>query len=123
MKGRFLEGGRRRRRAGWGKGVWGKGGWGRGGWGRGGWGRDGGPGKGVCAHCLNDLAPGMTCRIARLHGCGAIRQRLIDLGLVYGTEVTLIRAAPLNDPIAIRVGDAVLTVRRAEAATIEVVCV
>lgn len=73
---------------------------------------------GFCS--LNDLVPGTHCRVARLKGCGAIRQRLLDLGLVNGAEVTVIRAAPLNDPIAIRVGNAVLTVRRAEAATIEV---
>lgn len=102
--------------------------------GQGGGGRRGqGPGKGqglgqglgACAACpldnsLNDCAPGTTCRIRRLMGCGAVRQRLLDLGIRPEREVTVVRNAPLNDPIELRVGDSFIVLRRREAAQIEV---
>ncbi|MCG8510090.1 MAG: ferrous iron transport protein A [Rhodospirillales bacterium] len=72
------------------------------------------------ARSLNDVTPGTTCRITRLHGQDAIRQRLLDMGFVPGAEITVMRSAPLLDPIEIRVGDAFVTVRRAEAMGIEV---
>ncbi len=70
---------------------------------------------------LNDIPPGQTCRIFTLHGRGAIRQRLMDMGLVPNAAITVVRAAPLNDPIEVRVGATLVSVRRAEAARIEVV--
>ena len=69
---------------------------------------------------LCDAAPGKRCRIKRLHGAGAIRQRLLDMGFVPETEVMMVRSAPLYDPIEIRIGNTFVTVRRAEAADIEV---
>nr|WP_184435589.1 FeoA family protein [Roseospira goensis] len=70
---------------------------------------------------LNDLAPGDRCRIFALHGRGAIRHRLMDLGLVPNATVEVVRRAPLADPIEVRVADTFVTLRRAEAARIEVV--
>ncbi|TCP58413.1 ferrous iron transport protein A [Rhodovulum bhavnagarense] len=110
---------------------------GRGYFGHKGWGRRGrrgqcraeepdtGEGLRLCAACtvadsLNDCAPGTTCRILRLMGCGAIRQRLLDLGIRPAREVTVVRNAPLNDPIELRVGDSFIVLRRREAAQIEV---
>ena len=69
---------------------------------------------------LDDVAPGKRCRIKRLHGKGAIRQRLLDMGFVPETEVTMVRSAPLNDPIEIRIGNTFVSIRRSEAAGIEV---
>jgi len=69
---------------------------------------------------LNDIANNTSCRIRRLHTKGAIRQRLLDLGLVPGVAVTMIRCAPLADPLEVRIGDSFITLRRAEAAQIEV---
>lgn len=82
-------------------------------------------GAGRCAACpqtpsLNDTAPGETCRIRRLCGGGPVRQRLLELGLQPSREVTVIRAAPLRDPIELRVGDSFIVLRRREAATVEV---
>ncbi|MEX5726751.1 ferrous iron transport protein A [Rhodovulum iodosum] len=79
----------------------------------------------VCAACpvvpsLNDTAPGQTCRIRRLCGCGPVRQRLLDLGLQPCREVTVIRSAPLRDPIELRVGDSFIVLRRREAAQVEI---
>ncbi|PTN01826.1 ferrous iron transport protein A [Rhodovulum imhoffii] len=80
--------------------------------------------EGPCAACpgrsLNDTAPGTTCRISRLLGCGPIRQRLMDLGLHPSREVTVIRSAPLRDPIELQVGDTFIILRRREAAQVEV---
>lgn len=70
---------------------------------------------------LNDVVPGVCCRVKRLWGRGAVRQRLLDMGIVPGAEVTVIRSAPLRDPIEIRIGDSFVTVRRTEARGIEVV--
>jgi ferrous iron transport protein A len=64
---------------------------------------------------LSDLRPGDRATIGRLDGDGPIRRRLLELGLTPGTPVTLVRLAPLRDPIEIRVRGYQLCVRRAEA--------
>lgn len=69
---------------------------------------------------LNDVEHGRICRIRRLRGAGAVRQRLLDMGFVPNAEVAVVRSAPLMDPIEIQIGDTFVTVRRAEAAKIEV---
>ncbi len=69
---------------------------------------------------LNEVAPGTTCRVKCLNGRGPIRQRLLDMGIVPGAEITVIRSAPLLDPIEIQIGDSFVTVRRSEAVGIEV---
>ena len=69
---------------------------------------------------LNDLAPGDACRIQCLRGGGGIRQRLLDAGILPGAEATVIRAAPLRDPIEIRIGEMFVTLRRREAAMVGV---
>jgi len=68
----------------------------------------------------DDCPPGTTCRILRLMGCGAVRQRLLDLGIRPEREVTVLRNAPLNDPIELMVGDSYIVIRRREAAQIEI---
>jgi ferrous iron transport protein A len=110
-----------------GRGVFGHkgfGNWGRG-WRRRGKGPGHGQGLGPCAACpaadsLNDCPPGTTCRILRLMGCGAVRQRLLDLGIRPEREVTVLRNAPLNDPIELMVGDSYIVIRRREAEQIEI---
>lgn len=75
---------------------------------------------GPAGSSLNDCTPGTTCRIRRLLGGGAVRQRLLDLGIRPAREVTVLRNAPLNDPIELQVGDSFIALRRHEAAQIEV---
>lgn len=77
-----------------------------------------GMGKKRCA--LNDLNTGCKALIRRHHGCGAVRQRLLDLGFVPGSLVDVIRSAPLKDPIQLKVGNDHISIRREEAAQIEV---
>ncbi|MDQ2083133.1 FeoA family protein [Xanthobacteraceae bacterium Astr-EGSB] len=69
---------------------------------------------------LDDLRPGETGRVVTLHGGGAVRRRLLDMGIVPGAEVEVVRNAPLRDPIEIRVGNSFIVLRRGEAARIEI---
>ena len=64
---------------------------------------------------LSALRPGDQATIGRLNGSGPIRRRLLELGLTPGTPVTLVRLAPLLDPMEIRVRGYQLCVRRSEA--------
>lgn len=69
---------------------------------------------------LNDFASGCSVRIRRLLGRGAVRQRLLDLGFMPDVEVLIVRSAPLDDPIEIKLDGAHVALRRSEAAAIEV---
>ncbi|MBK1706610.1 FeoA family protein [Halochromatium glycolicum] len=72
------------------------------------------------ARTLNDIRPGGRVRIRRHHSEGAVRQRLLDLGLMPNVVVTVVRSAPLNDPIELKLDASSITLRRREAITIEV---
>lgn len=69
---------------------------------------------------LDELEPGRIARVVSVGGVGAFRRRLLELGLLPGTEVLRVGQAPLGDPLSFRVRGAVLAVRRAEAARVEV---
>ncbi len=69
---------------------------------------------------LDTLRPGQRGRIQSLRGDAALVQRLMDLGLFEGEEVELVGYAPLGDPIEIRLGNSRLSLRRADAAGIEI---
>ena len=70
---------------------------------------------------LGQAAPGTVLRIVKVCGHGAVRRRLLDMGLRPGAEVKVERLAPLGDPIEVTVLEYHLTLRREEAAGIEVV--
>lgn len=69
---------------------------------------------------LNDVEPGTDITIVRLYGHGPVRQRLLDLGFQPGRVVTMLRNAPLRDPIEVQVGDTFIALRRQEAAHVHV---
>ena len=69
---------------------------------------------------LDRLTPGERGVIARLGGDPSVARRLMELGLVPGTEVTLVRRAPLGDPIELTVRGVHLSLRRSEAGHIHV---
>ena len=69
---------------------------------------------------LKDLAIGDTAKVVRLHGTGAVKRRIMDMGLTKGVEVKIRKLAPLGDPIEITVRGYELSIRKADAETIEV---
>ena len=71
------------------------------------------------AECpLSELKPGQSGRVQRLDGQPAVRGRLQEMGLIRGTTVQFVRAAPLGDPIEIRVRGYSLSLRRQEAGAV-----
>lgn len=70
---------------------------------------------------LRDVKIGETCTIVRLHGEGALKRRIMDMGLTKGTEVYVRKVAPLGDPVELTVRGYELSVRKGDAEMIEVV--
>ena len=69
---------------------------------------------------LNEVGVGSTAKVVRLAGDGAVKRRIMDMGITKGTEVTVRKVAPLGDPIELTVRGYELSIRRDEAAKIEV---
>ena len=63
---------------------------------------------------------GATARVINVSGDAALEQRILEMGVLPGTEVKVIRQAPLGDPIEIRVMGYSLSLRRSEASCVEV---
>lgn len=64
---------------------------------------------------INDLAPGERGIVREITTPDAIRQRLMDFGLIEGARIEMVRTAPLGDPVQIRVLDTLLAIRKNEA--------
>lgn len=69
---------------------------------------------------LKDIPVGATVTVRKLNGEGAIRRRIMDMGLTKGTSVFVRKVAPLGDPMEIKVRGYELTLRKADAGMIEV---
>lgn len=67
---------------------------------------------------LGDVAVGERATVARLTGDGAIKRRIMDMGLTKGTEVCVRKVAPLGDPIEVTVRGFELSLRKDEAANV-----
>ncbi len=63
---------------------------------------------------------GETVKIVRLHGAGAVKRRIMDMGLTRGVEVYIRKFAPLGDPVEVTVRGYELSIRKADADMIEV---
>ena len=70
---------------------------------------------------LRDVKVGETAVVARLHWEGAVKRRIMDMGITKGTEVYVRKVAPLGDPIEVTVRNYELSVRRADCEMIEIV--
>ena len=70
---------------------------------------------------LSEIQTGHVVQIVSIAGQSSFRRRLMELGLVPGTRVELVRVAPLGDPVELLVRGASLSIRKAEAGVIEVV--
>ncbi|MBQ2675915.1 MAG: ferrous iron transport protein A [Clostridia bacterium] len=69
---------------------------------------------------LRDVKIGDTVKVVKLHGEGAVKRRIMDMGLTKGVEVNLRKVAPLGDPLEITVRGYELSIRKADAQMIEV---
>ncbi|NLE70425.1 MAG: ferrous iron transport protein A [Clostridiales bacterium] len=69
---------------------------------------------------LKDVPVGETCRVIKLHGEGAMKRRLMDMGLTRGTEIYVRKLAPLGDPMELTLRGYELSLRKEDAASIEV---
>ena len=69
---------------------------------------------------LKDVKIGSTVTVKKLNGEGAIRRRIMDMGITKGTAVTVRKVAPLGDPMEVTVRGYELTLRKADAEMVEV---
>lgn len=69
---------------------------------------------------LRDVKIGQTAKVLRLHGEGALKRRIMDMGITSGTDVYVRKVAPLGDPMEITVRGYELSVRKGDAENIEV---
>ena len=69
---------------------------------------------------LRDINPGQSATIVRVGGASALRRRIVEMGYVPGEVIHVERVAPLGDPVAFRIKGYRLSLRREEAAVIEV---
>lgn len=69
---------------------------------------------------LKETQVGTTVRIVKLHGEGAIKRRIMDMGITKGVEVYVRKVAPLGDPVEITVRGYELSLRKSDAEMIEV---
>lgn len=69
---------------------------------------------------LKQAKVGDRVKVAKIHGQGAIKRRIMDMGITKGTEVYIRRVAPFGDPIEVTVRGYELSIRKADAEIIEV---
>lgn len=70
---------------------------------------------------LRNLSVGGRAKVVKLHGEGAIRRRIMDMGVTKGAEIYVRKVAPLGDPIEINVRGYELSVRKSDAEMIEII--
>ena len=69
---------------------------------------------------LKDIRVGECATVTRLHGEGAVKRRIMDMGITRGVEIYIRKVAPLGDPVEITVRGYELSLRKADAEMIEV---
>ena len=71
-------------------------------------------------YTLKQAKVGDTLRVVKLHGEGAVKRRIMDMGITRGTQLYIRKVAPLGDPVEITVRGYELSIRKADAEMIEV---
>ena len=74
----------------------------------------------MSSRTLGDVSPGTRVVVARVGGARAFRRRLMELGLIPGTTVEVVRVAPLGDPLELCARGCNLSIRRADARMVDV---
>lgn len=69
---------------------------------------------------LREVKVGQTAKVVKLHGEGAVKRRIMDMGITKGVEVHIRKVAPLGDPVEVTVRGYELSLRKADAEMIEV---
>lgn len=69
---------------------------------------------------LKDVGVGESCRVVKLHGEGAVKRRIMDMGITKGVEIFVRKVAPLGDPMELNLRGYELSVRKHDAEQIEV---
>ena len=69
---------------------------------------------------LKDLKIGKTAKVIKVHGEGAVRRRIMDMGITKGIEIYLRKVAPLGDPMELTVRGYELSIRKEDAQMIEI---
>ena len=70
---------------------------------------------------LREVPVGNTAKVVKIHGEGAVKRRIMDMGITRGVEIFVRKVAPLGDPIEVTVRGYELSLRKADAENIEVV--
>ena len=69
---------------------------------------------------LRDVKIGGSAKVVKLYGEGAVKRRIMDMGITRGVEIRVRKVAPLGDPLEVTVRGSELSIRKADAAMIEV---
>lgn len=69
---------------------------------------------------LREVKVGDTVKVVKLHGEGAVKRRIMDMGITKGVEIYVRKVAPLGDPVEVNVRGYELSLRKADAEMIEV---
>lgn len=69
---------------------------------------------------LREIKIGESCIVKRIHGEGALKRRIMDMGITKGVEIYVRKVAPLGDPIEVTVRNYELSIRKADAELIEI---
>lgn len=69
---------------------------------------------------LKEAKCGSTVKVVRLHGTGAVKRRIMDMGITKGVDVYIRKVAPLGDPVEVNVRGYELSLRKADAEMIEI---
>lgn len=69
---------------------------------------------------LNQCKPNETVRVVKINGAGAVKRRIMDMGVTKGVEIFVRKIAPLGDPMELNIRGYELSLRKADAANIEV---
>ena len=70
--------------------------------------------------CLNDAKVGETVTVLKLHGEGAVKRRIMDMGITKGVDIHIRKVAPLGDPMELSVRGYELSIRKADATMVEI---
>jgi ferrous iron transport protein A len=69
---------------------------------------------------LKEMKPGEIAVVKKVHGEGSLRRRILDMGIIRGSQLEMVKKAPLGDPIEVKIKGYDLSLRQTEAALVEV---